>query len=567
MLWGGLRPIPRQVALDAATLCGLAWAVWILPNNVGVDHTTRRNKANNSTKLLLASCLLTLAISGLSNRWTLTLPMAPLLVLHFLHRLLLLQAPTLARNDEKAKPQRYSRSRRWLLGAFSALSFLCIAAGAALSVLFPAVELPPIKGPYNVGVIDFFIPIEIRVSETRNLTKVETDKESTCSAVITTMKQYIPARLLYPTSKGHSIGGGIPYLNPSTAIDFCRHSMRFGAPDPLKRFDWILHTWRLTTLSVIPDAPILPDGELMPLVVYSHGLGGSIDLYSYQTMSLAAHGSVVVALTHTDGSAPVVPQPPGMEALQHNHDVLELHHQGKTVEYVRARRAQTERRVQEFLGAAEFLHQIMIDFKGNGDELHPEYQQLAHRLRPYLKRLQANHTFFMGHSFGGTTALSAAHRRPDLAKAIIAHEPAIDWAPDDCRRSLFADDRLEGLTRDYNGGTGGFETEIPKGQEIANSIHDLDILVLNSKEWMDKDWGAASLLNEMHRNGRLGKQNGVSSYGVVKDTTHNEFADTCMLTPLWLARPVGLTGPRNPIDTAVEIAERTRSFLEKSRKN
>lgn len=567
MLWGGLQPIPRQVALDAMTLLGLAWALRILvkTTNGNVD----RQAVNGSTKLMLASCVLTLSTSGASNRWTLSLPMVPLLVLHFLHRWLLLANPEPSEsNDEERKQQRRSsRYRRQSLSwVLAALSFICIAVGAALSVLFPALELPLIDGPYNVGMIQFYIPMEIQVNESRNLTHVENEGEqSTCSAAtLTTVKQYLPARLLYPTSKGQQ--GTVPYLNPETAIDFCRHCMRFGAPGPLKPFGWILHTWRLTTLPVIPEAPVLPpDGEQLPLVVHSHGLGGTLDLYSYQTMSLAAHGAVVLVLTHMDGSAPVVPQPRGMEAIRHDHNVLDLHFQGKTVEYVRARRGQTDRRVQELLGATDFLHRV-VDFSDDGDETELEYLRSARRLNPYLKHVNTNQTFFMGHSFGGATALTAAVRRPDLVKAVIAHEPAIDWAPDDCRRSLFATERLEGLSIAYDGGTGGFETEIPPGQGNTNEIHDLDILVLNSHEWMEKGWGLGSLFNEMHQNGRFGKRNGISSHGVVKNSTHNEFSDTSMLTPLWLARPTGLAGSRNPIDTAFDIAERTRSFVEEARR-
>ena len=34
-----------------------------------------------------------------------------------------------------------------------------------------------------------------------------------------------------------------------------------------------------------------------------------------------------------------------------------------------------------------------------------------------------------------------------------------------------------------------------------------------------------------------------------------------MLTPIWLARGVGATGSRNPLDTAKDIRDKTLSFL------
>jgi hypothetical protein len=61
----------------------------------------------------------------------------------------------------------------------------------------------------------------------------------------------------------------------------------------------------------------------------------------------------------------------------------------------------------------------------------------------------------------------------------------------------------------------------------------------------------------------LGKNPHVSLHGAIYQSNHNEFSDTSMLTPLWLARPVGLTGPRNPIHTAMEIAQQTLAFLQR----
>ena len=49
---------------------------------------------------------------------------------------------------------------------------------------------------------------------------------------------------------------------------------------------------------------------------------------------------------------------------------------------------------------------------------------------------------------------------------------------------------------------------------------------------------------------------------IIKDAHHQEFADVCMLTPLWLGRATKLTNEqRNPINTAEEIHEKTISFL------
>jgi hypothetical protein len=64
----------------------------------------------------------------------------------------------------------------------------------------------------------------------------------------------------------------------------------------------------------------------------------------------------------------------------------------------------------------------------------------------------------------------------------------------------------------------------------------------------------------MHEKGLLGK-NGMSDYAVIHKAHHNEFSDMCMLTALWLARGSGITGTRNPIETAFEIENRTWKFV------
>jgi hypothetical protein len=63
----------------------------------------------------------------------------------------------------------------------------------------------------------------------------------------------------------------------------------------------------------------------------------------------------------------------------------------------------------------------------------------------------------------------------------------------------------------------------------------------------------------MHQIGELGPD--LSQFGVIRDAHHTEFSDTSMLTPLWLARSVGVTGKRNPLDTAEEIKHRTVDFI------
>ena len=495
MLWGGLRPIAHRIAIDVLVLLGFSYSGFSSPSN-------------SKNVVLVATCLLLLGTSGLTDRWTLTLPMVPFVILQIFRRI-----PFFLKNSKS------------MARVLHFLSFICIITGAALCVLFPAVELPPHEGPHNVGVLDFHLNAELFL-------------EKSYSA-----HSELPVRLFYPTLEEPE---GVPLFNSNTVAEFCRQTMLFGAPPPLKPYDWILHTWKLTSIRAKWNAELLPGEERLPLVVYSHGLGGTAEVYTYQATALASQGNFVLMLNHQDGSAPVVHLSNGT-ILTFDHDVIQLHEQGKHHEYVTRRRDQTDFRAQELIAATEAM--LRLD-KEVSLELRTSRLSLQNRLA-------AGETFWMGHSFGGATALTAAKRRPDLVKAIVAHEPAIDWMPHDARRALYPEERLEGIDHSFGGGTGGW----PSGG-IDGALHDINMLLLFSQEWAhDFKYSSVTDLIKMHEKKRVGPPDGISEVGVIDKAHHSEFADTCMLTPLWMGRETGLTGSRNPLETAKEIHHKTMEFL------
>jgi dienelactone hydrolase len=634
MLWGGLRPIPHQVVVDACVI-----VAWIYSSILILSNRTR---SYYGMIVMVLSCIGIFVWLGgsITNRWTISLPMIPLLIIHCCTCLVshwhfptdqcaatLLQAAAHGSTRTPVDIKQQNFRIRWLSAIVAVLCAVFILSAASLSVLFPAVELPPIsRGRYDIGVIDLYIPMDINVQDDVCSATISVDqagdtdmssmessclepKSSTTNRIGMSEKNvtqlFLPVRLMYPThglEKPRSVlewlylwmdrlfreRDRIPYLNPETSIDFCTGTMRFGAPDPLKSFGWLLHQWRLITLPLTRNAPLyLPKNSSsqypIPLVVYSHGLGGTLDLYSYQSMSLAANGYMVLMMTHTDGTAPIVPQPAISDSppIPRDENILNLYLDGKVQDYERARRYQNELRVHEYLFAVEYISSILSEginesenLKGHATTFLDHRHRHQQMLRRYLQKQEVvfNETYFIGHSFGGATALTAAYRRPDLVHAVIAHEPAIGWASNDLCHSMFASQKLNGINMNDFGIDGPMcenNTAVIENKNLltfTNSIHDLDILILSSSEWMDKNWGRSKLINEMYRSGRLGKNRKISYHGVVNQSHHNEFSDTSMLTPLWLARAVGMTGSRNPIDTAVEIATRTHDFLDKVRR-
>jgi platelet-activating factor acetylhydrolase len=147
------------------------------------------------------------------------------------------------------------------------------------------------------------------------------------------------------------------------------------------------------------NAKVLPacdnDNNKFPLLVFSHGLGGTGGLYSYQTRSLAAHGYVVVALDHTDGSAPVVQKLDGT-ILTLDNEANELWNSQNPLESVLVRRRQTEWRAKE-------LAATTLALKGLNQNNIPESESLG---ISFVDRLDVSRLVAMGHSFGGATALT-----------------------------------------------------------------------------------------------------------------------------------------------------------------
>lgn len=136
------------------------------------------------------------------------------------------------------------------------------------------------------------------------------------------------------------------------------------------------------------DAPPSAAGRF-PLLVYSHGYGGSMDMSCFFLRGLAAQGVVVVALEHTDGTAsytvckdePLCFAPFSMSPTE-----------------------QQSRRALELLSAAAALPQELADV------------------------VDRDAVFFGGHSYGGPSAVTAgliAERRGASIGGVLLHDPAI----------------------------------------------------------------------------------------------------------------------------------------------
>ena len=138
------------------------------------------------------------------------------------------------------------------------------------------------------------------------------------------------------------------------------------------------------------DAPPAPD-EKLPLLVYSHGFGGNMDMASYLFRAFAAHGIVTAAIEHTDGTASFTELADGTQ-LPFSPGQL-------------TREQQLKRRAAEMLAAAK------PGALGSG-----------------LPPLQSEGAFLGGHSYGGPAALLASASAPEASinvRGLLLHDPAL----------------------------------------------------------------------------------------------------------------------------------------------
>mmetsp|Transcript_122870 Transcript_122870/g.393595 ORF Transcript_122870/g.393595 Transcript_122870/m.393595 type:complete len:483 (-) Transcript_122870:107-1555(-) len=191
-------------------------------------------------------------------------------------------------------------------------------------------------------------------------------------------------RTFYPSAA--RLGGAVaeaPYLTEGTGTSDAMAKLVFFPGFLLE------HLGFASSGCAAEGAPLLPQPGAAgyPVLVYSHGQGGNMDMGAYFLRQIASHGVIVVAVEHRDGSASTAdPSNPRPFNLMKGQLGVQLR-------------------------AAELVEVATALSTQDG---------MAATLGGDPSRLLVG-----GHSYGGPTALLAACMRPQLFQGLILHDPAL----------------------------------------------------------------------------------------------------------------------------------------------
>lgn len=263
--------------------------------------------------------------------------------------------------------------------------------------IFPSIfpTLPKYPGPFTVGSFD----IEVPLSTCRKFDVTETSVET------------ILVRLFYPCEKG---GKARPSWLPQPRMEYAKGYAAFLKQPILPASLGIAMAVYNTTIPAIENAVPLQASSLpagaggkMPVMVFSHGLGGSRNAYSQWCGSMASYGIFVAAIEHRDGSAPTsIVNPPMKDQFSVPYRRITEYNE-HTRDYRTSQLAQRTYEVSKLVG---LLRDINL---GKLEGVADDKKGLVDMFKGLLNTKKGEF-IIAGHSFGAATAVAACKDKENV---------------------------------------------------------------------------------------------------------------------------------------------------------
>lgn len=231
-----------------------------------------------------------------------------------------------------------------------------------------------------------------------------------------------------------------------------------------------------------------------PVVLFSHGLGGSTGGYCSLCCEMASHGFIVIAPEHTEGSAFVA-------FVGEERRRVDYVHYNPVTHGAAFRGQQLEARCADLRACLEGVREW-----GNGIE--GRFVGLDARSElPELKGRVAESVYLVGHSFGAASVLKLAAEGVDNVKGVICLDA---WL-------------------------------VPLGRERLGRMElETDVVFV--------DMGLSNMGESVKLRGSMKKSGGIRDAVVVRGGMHNNSSDFPLRVPRLIARAMGLTAKgSNPL--------------------
>ncbi|MCJ1358949.1 MAG: hypothetical protein MMC33_008949 [Icmadophila ericetorum] len=264
------------------------------------------------------------------------------------------------------------------------------------SFLSPVPSFPNYTGPYSVGTLDVEIPT--------------TELPSPAPAPDPTLTT-ISFRMFYPCEVPAKEPKPVYWISEPQSEYLTAYLRFLGASQGLAEYASLpMKLINHITIPAFRGAELLPPptaSKRWPVMIFSHGLGGTRNQYSHIVGLLASHGVVVLAPEHRDGSGPIS-FVGGSEGKAVEYKVIS-HSQSKEVEDARDEQLQT--RLWEIGLTYEAL--LKIDHGERVSNIFSEGKQgQEHKEKDHFSmfstKLDVNTPggiTFGGHSFGAATTV------------------------------------------------------------------------------------------------------------------------------------------------------------------
>ncbi|KAI8933760.1 hypothetical protein NX059_009473 [Plenodomus lindquistii] len=290
-----------------------------------------------------------------------------------------------------------------------------------LNRLNPTPGFPAHTGPYKVGSVDVEIPTSELQSPTDDAPPAELPT--------------VAFRMFYPC-KQDSDQKAVKWIPSPQRETIAAYAKFLGANSAFAGvFALIPQLLYYISMPVHQNADLLEPptkSRQWPVMVFSHGLGGSRNAYSHICGSLASHGIVVVAPDHRDGSSPLsTHQTPDQKEKTNRVEYRPIAHKPSTEVY-EARDEQLRIRLWEIGMVHDALLKIVqgTNLKNVALDQPKKGGNLLSMFHNTLQVHEPGSISFAGHSFGACTMIQfvkSVYHRP--SSPIPSYKPLFTPSP------------------------------------------------------------------------------------------------------------------------------------------